>query len=281
MKILITGASGLLGTELVRQVIDKGWSVGGVDLTPQGESLSRCKVVVIDLRDPAACGEICTGYDAVVHTAAVQHHDNPPKFGRERFFGQNAEMTRHCVDAAAEQGVRHFVCISSDMVYGIPRHGPFRETDTPVPIGPYGRSKLESERLCEAKRSGGMTVTILRPRLIVGPGRLGILTKLFDRIRAGKSVPLIGDAPCDKWRSFIHGSGSSRWRCLYEFWHRSGLHTGWRDRWHNLFVASVRQHRRPIKTWCRFRKHKSIGTKRRRQRRHRDDESAVKVRDFW
>ncbi len=193
MNILITGAAGLLGSELVRQVIDKGWSVGGVDLSAQVETLSRCKVVTADLRDRAACRDLCAGFDTVVHTAAVQHHDDPPKLGRERFFRQNVEMTRHCVDAAEEKGVRHFVLISSDMVYGIPRLRPFRETDTPLPIGPYGQSKLESERLCEAKCSGRMTVTILRPRLIVGPGRLGILTKLFDRIRAGKRVPLIGD----------------------------------------------------------------------------------------
>jgi dTDP-glucose 4,6-dehydratase len=79
------------------------------------------------------------------------------------------------------------------MVYGIPRHGQFSESDTPNPIGPYGRSKLASEQVCLEKRRAGIRVTVFRPRLIVGRGRLGVLTKLFDRIREGKSIPLVGN----------------------------------------------------------------------------------------
>ena len=136
---------------------------------------------------------MCEGAERVVHSAALQHHDHPPKLGREAFFQRNVTMTRNLADAAEAAGVRHIVCVSSDMVYGVPRHGRFREADIPHPIGPYGRSKLASEQVCLAKRARGMKVTILRPRLIVGPGRLGILTKLFNRIRAGKSIPLIGN----------------------------------------------------------------------------------------
>ncbi|MCK4658938.1 MAG: NAD(P)-dependent oxidoreductase [Phycisphaerae bacterium] len=192
--ILVTGARGLLGKEVVRQTIERGFSVRGTDLLPPDPALGdACEQLEGDLLDPSACLRMCQGVERIVHTAALQHHSRPPKFGRESFFQQNAAMTRNLADAAEVARVRHIVCVSSDMVYGIPRHGPFCETDTPHPIGPYGRSKLASEQACLQKRHHGIRVTILRPRLIVGAGRLGILTKLFDCIRAGKSIPLIGN----------------------------------------------------------------------------------------
>jgi dTDP-glucose 4,6-dehydratase len=101
-------------------------------------------------------------------------------------------MTRNLVDAAAVASVKQFVMLSSDMVYGLPPARPLTECDEPRPIGPYGRSKLASERICAQARSRGLRVTILRPRLIIGSGRLGVLRRLFDRIRLGRSVPIIG-----------------------------------------------------------------------------------------
>jgi dTDP-glucose 4,6-dehydratase len=102
-------------------------------------------------------------------------------------------MTRNLTAASLEAGVRQFIFISSDMVYGVPKGRPFRETDVPRPIGPYGWSKLESEVVCLAARDRGMRVTVLRPRLIIGPGRLGVLQRLFDCVRTGRSVPMLGD----------------------------------------------------------------------------------------
>jgi nucleoside-diphosphate-sugar epimerase len=190
--ILITGSRGLLGSELIGRLVQRNWMLRGTDLLNHGPEDTR-EYVQADLRDPSACRRLCKGVDTVVHTAALQHHSRPPKIGKETFFWQNVEMSRNIADAAEAAGVQQIIFVSSDMVYGIPRHGPFRESDTPNPIGPYGRSKLASEQACLAKRCAGIKVTVFRPRLIVGPGRLGVLTKLFDRIRAGKSVPLIGD----------------------------------------------------------------------------------------
>jgi dTDP-glucose 4,6-dehydratase len=101
-------------------------------------------------------------------------------------------MTRNLVEAALACHVDHFVLLSSDMVYGLPPGRAFTEADGPHPIGPYGRSKLASEQVCIEARRNGLRATILRPRLIIGPGRLGILRKLFDRIRSGGRVPMLG-----------------------------------------------------------------------------------------
>ncbi len=192
--VLVTGASGMLGREVVRRTLKDGWAVRGTDLlAPDPKIDETYEHIRADLLDPKACSRLCDGVERIVHTAALQHHSHPPKFRREAFFQRNVVMTRNLAEAAEATGVRHVVFISSDMVYGIPRNRPILEASPRKPIGPYGRSKLASELVWMKKRDSGMKVTIFRPRLLVGPGRLGILTKLFNRIRSGKSILLIGN----------------------------------------------------------------------------------------
>lgn len=200
--ILITGAQGLVGRELRRCVAALGHAVRGVDLkaadreqvigAEASSQPTHTEDVVGDLLDADVCRRACDGAAAVVHAAARQYHDGVPAFGRRRFFDANVEMTRNLVEAAVAAGVRQIVCVSSDMVYGMPPDRPLRESDEPAPIGPYGQSKLAAEAACESAREVEVKVTVLRPRLIVGPGRLGVLRRLFEAIRRGKRVAMFG-----------------------------------------------------------------------------------------
>lgn len=186
--ILVTGASGLVGRELMHQLLGQGLAARGTDRAMTEDP----SIEAGDLRDAATCRRLCKGADTVVHAAAVQHHSGMPRWGRRAFFNENVTMTRNLVDAAVACGLRHIVFVSSDMVYGLPPGRPLIESDETLPIGPYGESKLASERICLAARSSQLAVTILRPRLIIGPGRLGVLQRLFDRVRRGRSVPIFG-----------------------------------------------------------------------------------------
>jgi dTDP-glucose 4,6-dehydratase len=192
--IIVTGARGLLGRELVHQLAQRNARTRASDLLPPDPALpATVTQTQADLLDPRQCDALCATATCVIHAAARQHHSSPPRRGRKSFFQQNVTMTRNLLSAAERGSARHFVYVSSDMVYGIPRHGPFTEDSPPHPIGPYGRSKLAGEALCHAAgQRSSMKVTILRPRLIIGPGRLGVLTRLFDAIRTGGTVPLIG-----------------------------------------------------------------------------------------
>jgi dTDP-glucose 4,6-dehydratase len=190
--ILVSGAAGLLGRELVGQLIAEARPVRGVDLSPC-PGVGTAEWVAGDLLDEGTCRRACEGARVVIHTAARQYHSGVPRWGREHFFRANVMATRNLVGAALAAGAGHFIFISSDMVYGMPRGRPMREVDPPRPVGPYGRSKLACERLCAAARADGLRVTILRPRLILGPGRLGVLRRLFDRVRLGRPVPMLGD----------------------------------------------------------------------------------------
>ena len=76
------------------------------------------------------------------------------------------------------------------MTYGTPKTCPVPPDHPQNPLGPYGRSKYAAEKILLATES--IRATIFRPRLITGPGRLGILGKLFTLIKAGLPVPMIG-----------------------------------------------------------------------------------------
>jgi len=67
------------------------------------------------------------------------------------------------------------------------------EETIPTPIEAYGKAKLTGENLCREYARNGLDVTIVRPRTIVGQGRLGIFQILFEWIYQGKSIPVLGD----------------------------------------------------------------------------------------
>lgn len=190
--VLVTGAAGWLGGEILRQLQAGGWSVAGTDLVSPHEE--RCASFrVADLRDAAFCRDIVRGARVVIHCAARQYHEHVSARARESVFAENVTMTQALVDAVAGSEVEQFIYVSSDMVYGTPRQSPVREDGPNEPLGPYGRSKLLGEKLCGALEGGRCRVAVLRPRVIIGPGRLGILRKLFDAVRAGRMVPVFGD----------------------------------------------------------------------------------------
>ena len=95
--------------------------------------------------------------------------------------------------AALEAGVRRAILISSTAVYGIPKHHPLREDAPLVGVGHYGESKIEAERVARRVGRRGLEVVVLRPKTFIGPERLGVFEILFDWIREGRRIPILGD----------------------------------------------------------------------------------------
>ena len=192
--ILVTGAAGFLGREVVRRLVEDGRSVRALDLLPDsGPAPAGVDRRTGDLMDPEVCRAAVEGVGAVVHTAAVQlRSPGCPRFRMEPYFRRNAELTRRLLAASIAAGIERFVFVSSDMVYGPPREGPLREDRPTRPLGPYGRSKVASEAHCHAARGQIAHLTILRPSVIIGPGRLGLMKTLFDRVRTHRVIPMFG-----------------------------------------------------------------------------------------
>jgi dTDP-glucose 4,6-dehydratase len=91
----------------------------------------------------------------------------------------------------ADVGADRLVHFTTDMIYGHTVTLPMTEDHPVAPLGEYGLSKLKTEELATDWRERGMRISLFRPRLIIGPGRLGILSKLFKLIDWNLPVPMI------------------------------------------------------------------------------------------
>jgi dTDP-glucose 4,6-dehydratase len=197
MKHVIVGGCGFTGRHLRSRLCERGEEVLVVDL-PQAiaaAGLGTQDAWPADLEDPAAVASIPVEEDDVVHhLAARQFHGAVPRRRRLSWFAAvNVAGTERLLERMLQVGCLRLIFFSTDMVYGAPQQLPVPTDHPRQPLGPYGASKRRAEDLCSDFRSRGLAVTIFRPRLIVGPGRLGVLAKLFTLIERGWPVPLIGD----------------------------------------------------------------------------------------
>lgn len=191
--ILVTGASGFLGTALCRH-----WSARGIRVralvragggTPDG---GVDRMVVSDPMDRAALRAALTGVETIVHLAARVHQV------RERAADPlaahrlvNLEWTRVLAEEAAAMGVARFVFSSSIKAVGESSTAPWTEDTPPRPCDPYGISKLEAEQALQAIAGRtGMQVPILRLPLCYGPGLKANMLRLFDAVWRRRPLPL-------------------------------------------------------------------------------------------
>lgn len=198
MPSLVTGSSGVLGACLVERLLARGEPLRLFDLVPPpDDSLPRhaaVESIQADLRDRRAFATACRGMDVVYHLAAGQRMK--PQFAsmsEQEIYEMNVATVENAVSGAIEAGVRKLVFISSSGVYGIPRTVPCSEDHPQQPLGAYGQSKIEAERICLEAVDRGLDVTILRPMSLFGPRMTGVFLILFEWVRRGKRVYLLGD----------------------------------------------------------------------------------------
>jgi nucleoside-diphosphate-sugar epimerase len=195
--VLVTGGSGYFGSIVVDQAVARGDSVRVLDLNPPDDP-GRVEVVQADVRDRDAVAAACDGVDVVFHNVAQV----PLARDRHLFWSVNVLGTANVLLAAREAGVAKVVHTSSSAIYGIPRHNPVTEDTPPSPLEAYGRAKLEAEVLCGDAVASGLDVTIVRPRTILGHGRLGIMAILFEFVAEGAPVYVL-DGGHNRYQ-FVH-----------------------------------------------------------------------------
>lgn len=185
---LVTGGSGFLGINLCRFLLHRGHAVRSLDIAPFSYP-ERIAVDALrgDIRDRATVDRAMAGVDIVVHCAAAL-----PLSSAKEIHSTNVVGTEILLDSAHRHGVPRFINISSTSVYGVPDHHPIRERDRLQGVGPYGQSKIEAERLCEASRAKGFCTPVLRPKSFVGPERLGAFELLYEWAYEGRNFPVLG-----------------------------------------------------------------------------------------
>jgi nucleoside-diphosphate-sugar epimerase len=195
----ISGGAGFLGLHLARRLLAEGHGVRTLDLAPLDDAELERDVDELrgDVRDPAAARGLVAGAEVLVHAAAAL----PIRGSRSEIRSVNVHGTATLLAAALDTGVRRVVHISTTAVYGIPEAHPIGE-DAPLQgVGHYGRSKIEAEELCAAFARRGLEVVVLRPKTFIGPERLGVFEILFDWVREGRRI-------------YVLGSGRNRYQLL-------------------------------------------------------------------
>ena len=184
----ISGGAGFLGLHLARRLLADGHAVRSLDTAPLDDAELERSVDERrgDIRDTDAVRQLVAGADVVVHAAAAL----PIQAKRETIFSVNVGGTENVVAAARAAGVGRVVLISSTAVYGVPKVHPLYEDAPVVGVGWYGESKIQAERV--VREATGVEAAIIRPKTFLGPERLGVFEILFDWIREGRRIPILG-----------------------------------------------------------------------------------------
>lgn len=188
MRVLVTGARGMLGGGVARKLAERGDDVTVFQRNPAG--LNGVREITGDITDPKRVLKAVSGMDAVVHLAAKVNVSGP----WTEYAAVNIDGVRTLLDALRTAGVSRLVHVSSPSVA---HHG---HALTGVGAGPadphrargnYARSKAAGEQLALAADGPELAVVALRPHLVWGPGDTQLVARIVQRAAAGR-LPLIG-----------------------------------------------------------------------------------------
>ena len=220
MRSLVTGATGFVGSAVVRRLLREDHHVRAlVRAGADRRNLQGLEVEVVegDLTDAASLARICDGCDALFHLAADYRLWAPRP---QELYRTNVEGTRALLDAAQRAGVPRVVYTSSVATLGIPKDGTPGTETTPVSLGDmvghYKRSKFLAEQVAAGFAAQGVPVVIVNPSTPIGPrdikptptGRLvrdAMAGRMPAYVDTGLNVVHVDDVADGHWLAFKHG----------------------------------------------------------------------------
>lgn len=190
-RVLVTGATGFAGANIVPMLIAAGHDVRACGRNERLKP-AHCEFVALDLAKDVNLDGLVSGCDAVLHLAGRAHvmkedAANPLAEFRMANFGPTLRL----VEAALRNNIGHFIFTSSVKVHGeISGPRPIREDDPLLAEDAYGISKIEAERaIMKACAGNEMSTTILRLPLVYGPGVKGNVFRLAKLVATGIPLP--------------------------------------------------------------------------------------------
>ncbi|MCK5071910.1 MAG: NAD-dependent epimerase/dehydratase family protein [Bacteriovoracaceae bacterium] len=201
MKILVTGATGFVGSHLTELLSTSGHQVFSL-------VRNKKKFKEFNISGTAIHGNLSTlewvdtlpkDLDCVIHAAGVVHSHN-----KDNFYKFNTKATKNLIGALKNRYHRNLVfCLISSQAAAGPSDGKFiaREDDPPVPISHYGRSKLSAEKTLESNAPASWKWMIIRPPMAIGPADPAILD-IFKMVKR-RLVPITGLFGRSKCYSFV------------------------------------------------------------------------------
>lgn len=189
--MLITGGSGFFGQHLVRGLLSKNYRIRVLDIEDfrDREIEKNIEFIKGDVRDKERVEASCKDIDYVFHNVALL----PVSRSKKNIFWEvDVTGTKNILNASLTNKVKKVVFTSSSAPYGIPKESPITEKTEFNPVCDYGRSKIEAEQICNKYRKRDLNIIVLRPRTIIGKGRLGLFQILYSWIADNKNIYIIG-----------------------------------------------------------------------------------------
>lgn len=181
MKLFLTGATGFIGNHLLKDLTEHR-------ITPM--SLHNTQVEKLNLG----------GFDAVIHLAALVHQMQGAS--KEEYFRINFDLTLSLAKKAKNNGVKHFIFMSTIKVYGEETTtAPLDEKSPCHPNDPYGESKLAAEEGLLAMTSEDFMVSIIRIPLVYGEG---VKANMFNLIKLCNALPFLPFGGINNRRSMVY-----------------------------------------------------------------------------
>ena len=185
--ILVTGGTGVIGSKLVKGLLNKGRKVRVLTL-PGDPKISdikdlKCEIVYGDITEPVSLKSVCKGINTIYHMAAIIISNI-----KEEIWRINVAGTENIINCALEAEVKHFIYVSS-VAAGWPQGSD------------YAKSKVAAEELVKSQKE--MKYTIIRPSLIYGPGGGQEFIMFSKYLRKYPIVPFIGRGNANKNPVFV------------------------------------------------------------------------------
>ncbi len=197
IHVLVTGASGFIGSFLCKRLLTEGRNVRGTMLSSKNSTSLVAgveSVIVKSLGAETSWEETLAGIDTVVHLAARVHimgdlSSNPLEEFRKVNVGGTLKLARDAVNA----GVKRFIFISSIKVNGEESPVAYTEKSGSNPQDAYAISKWEAEQILhQIAAETGMEIVIIRPPLVYGPGVKANFLQLLNIVTRGIPLPFAG-----------------------------------------------------------------------------------------
>jgi len=187
--VLITGGAGFLGEHVARRLLASGCRVRVFDRAthPSWDGVTGFEFIRGDVRDRAALLRASAGAAAIVHAAFAS-----PRQAAAVISDVNVRGTENVCAAASANGVGRVVLVSSTVVAWTPRPHPLFRHSPLSRLDLYRSTRAEAEALLLRASPAAFTAAIVRPQSFLGPGRLGAFGIIFELIKAGEPVPLLG-----------------------------------------------------------------------------------------